>query len=307
MKKVSIVIPVYRNVKSLPELFIRISNVIDVECHQYEFEFIFVDDGSDDGSFDELLKFKLNRTNVVIIRFSRNFGQVAALTAGYRAATGEAVISLSADLQEPIEMIPQIIQEWNNGHDIVICYRKKRNDGFVRNVTSRIFYKLIKISNPLMPAGGFDFLLLGRKALDEFNKIRTKNRFFQGDVLWLGFDVKFLPYERAERKLGQSQWSLTRRMKYFTDGILNTAYWPIRLMSIIGVVCAILGFSYAGAVLYARLLNQTPFKGYAPIVILILIIGGFVMIMLGIIGEYICRIYDELKGNPSYVIKDIKK
>jgi polyisoprenyl-phosphate glycosyltransferase len=304
MKKISFVIPVFRNEQSIDILFNKIKSLFDDVLAIYDYEFVFVDDGSDDNSLAELLKLKSVFSKIKIISFSRNFGQTAALNAGFRDARGDIVISLSADLQEPIDLIPQMIQNWEMGNEIVICYRVNRNDGFIRNSTSKFFYKLIKLSNPLMPTGGFDFLLLGQKALPEFNRLNQKNKFFQGDVLWLGFSVKFIPYERLERIHGKSQWSLSKRIKYFIDGILNTAYWPIRLMSFLGFLFAFGGFIYALIVAYARFVNETPFKGYAPIVILLLIIGGLIMMMLGIMGEYLWRIYDETKQRPPYIIKE---
>lgn len=304
MKKISFIIPVYRNEGSIAILYDLIEKLFIKELKQYNYECIFINDGSDDTSLDVLLKIKAKSKKLIIINLSRNFGQVSASLAGFRESTGDVLISLSADLQEPIEMIPKMVSEWENGNDLVICYRSKRNDGIFRNLSSHFFYRLIKISNPLMPVGGFDFFLLSNQVLKEFNKLNQTNRFFQGDLLWLGFNIKFIPYERLNRIHGKSQYNLSKRIKYFIDGILNTAYWPIRMMSFFGFIFAFLGFIYALIVIYARLINETPFKGYAPIVILILIIGGLLMIMLGVIGEYVWRIYDETKQRPHYIVKN---
>jgi polyisoprenyl-phosphate glycosyltransferase len=304
MKTLSFVIPVYRNEKTVSLAYENVKGLFSKELSSYQYEFVFINDGSDDNSLSALLQLRETDKQVRIISFARNFGQTPALIAGYREAKGDAVINLAADLQEPVELIIQMVAEWEKGDDIVICYRQQRNDGFVRNMTSRFFYRLIKLSNPRMPSGGFDFMLMDRKAVNEFNRLNERNRFFQGDVLWLGFGIKFIPYERLQRTIGKSQWTLSKRMKYFIDGILNTAYWPIRMMSFLGILFAFIGFVYALVVVYARIVNATPFKGYAPIVILILIIGGLVMLMLGIIGEYIWRIYDEAKKRPQYIIKE---
>jgi dolichol-phosphate mannosyltransferase len=304
MKTISFVIPVYRNEKTVVSTYENIKDLFSKELSFYQYEFIFINDGSDDHSLEELLNLREKDKQVKIISFTRNFGQTPAIIAGYREVKGDAAICLSADLQEPLEQISVMVAEWEKSNEIVICYRQQRNDGFVRDVTSRFFYRLIKFSNPRMPSGGFDFFLLDIKAVNEFNKLNERNRFFQGDVLWLGFNVKFIPYERLQRTLGKSQWPLPKRIKYCIDGILNTSYWPIRMMSFLGILFAFLGFIYALYVVYARIVNATPFKGYAPIVILILIIGGLVMLMLGIIGEYIWRIYDEAKKRPQYIIKE---
>ena len=305
MKKIiTFIIPVYRNELSLAILHNKIELIFSNTLIDYNYQFVFVDDGSDDKSLNELLKLKSEFGKIKIISFSRNFGQRAAIIAGYKEAEGDVFINLSADLQEPIELIPQMIKEWENGSEIVICYKVKRNDKFIVNLTSKIFYKLIRVSLPQMPDGGFDFILLDKKAVNEFNKLKQNNRYYQGEILRLGFNVKFIPSERLERKHGKSQWSFSKRFSYFIDAILNTAYWPIRLMSFLGFLFAFLGFIYAIVVVYARIVNETPFKGYAPIVILLLIIGGLIMLMLGVIGEYVWRIFDETKQRPEYIIKE---
>ena len=304
MKKISIIIPVFRNENALSITYKQIADLFQSELKNYDYEFIFVDDGSDDNSFNELIELREKDVKVKVICFSRNFGQVPAIIAGCRAASGDLGISLSADLQEPVEMIPQMVREYENGSDVVICYRKTRNDGLLREFTSNIFYKLIRTSNPLVPNGGFDFFLLEKKAMAELNNLNERHRFFQGDILWLGFSVKFLPYDRLKRTIGKSQWSLSKRIKGFIDGILNTCYWPIRMMSLLGLLFAFSGFGYAVFIAYARFINKTPFIGYAPIIITILIVGGLLMLMLGIISEYIWRIFDEVKKRPSYIIKE---
>ena len=304
MKKITFIIPVYRNEQSLAILFKKIVTLFEHDLANYDYQVVFIDDGSDDGSLNELLKLKSEFDKIKIISFSRNFGQRAAHTAGYRNSEGDLYINLSADLQEPIELIPQMVKEWENGNEIVICYKVKRNDKFIVNLTSKIFYTLIRVSLPQMPDGGFDFILLDKKVVDEYNKLKQRNRYYQGEILGLGYNVKFIPSERLERKHGKSQWSFSKRFSYFIDAILNTAYWPIRLMSFLGFLFAFLGFIYAIVVVYARIVNETPFKGYAPIVILLLIIGGLIMLMLGVIGEYVWRIFDETKQRPEYIIKE---
>jgi dolichol-phosphate mannosyltransferase len=158
--------------------------------------------------------------------------------------------------------------------------------------------------NPNMPKGGFDFMLLDQKAVAVLNQLDERNRFFQGDVLWLGFSTAFVPYKRNKRTIGKSQWTLTKKLKYFIDGLLNTSYVPIRLMSLLGILFSLIGFGYALVIAYNRLMHNTPFNGWAPIMILILIIGGLIMLMLGIIGEYVWRTYDETRKRPLYIIKD---
>ncbi len=300
--KLSFVIPVFRNEGSITPTYQKLCEL--VQSMQLDYELIFINDGSDDNSLNELIALHEKDSNVKVLSFSRNFGQVPALIAGWREVTGDAVISMSADLQDPIELIEEIIVKWKAGNEIVICHRNDREDSFIANKASLIFYKLMKYVNPKMPKGGFDFLLIDKKALDVLNQIDERNRFFQGDVLWLGFNVAYIPYNRLKRTIGKSQWTLSKKLKYFLDGLLNTSYMPIRVMSLLGIVFSLLGFVYAIVIAYNRLMHNTPFDGWAPIMILILIIGGLIMLMLGIIGEYVWRTYDETRKRPIYIIKD---
>jgi glycosyltransferase involved in cell wall biosynthesis len=300
--KLSFVIPVFRNEGSIFLTYEKVANLLSKLS--LEAEFIFVNDGSDDNSLEELISLHHKDVKVKVISFSRNFGQVPAIIAGLKEVTGDAVVVMSADLQEPIELIEGMISKWKSGNEIVIGHRIDREDGFIANKASNIFYKLMKYVNPKMPEGGFDFILIDRKALNILNQIDERNRFFQGDILWLGFNTAFIPYTRLKRTIGKSQWTLSKKLKYFLDGLLNTSYIPIRLMSLLGICFSCFGFLYAIIIAYNRWVNETPFDGWAPIMILILIIGGLTMLMLGIIGEYVWRTYDETRKRPIYIIKD---
>ncbi|CAM3382437.1 Glycosyltransferase 2-like domain-containing protein [Flavobacterium longum] len=300
--KISFVIPVFRNEGSIIPTYEVLCSLLTKLSADYEF--VFVNDGSDDGSMAQLLSLHENDTKVKVLSFSRNFGQVAAVIAGLKEVTGDAVVVMSADLQEPIALIEDMVAKWQAGNDIVICHRIDREDGFIANNTSRIFYKMMQYANPTMPKGGFDFVLIGRKPLEALNQLDERNRFFQGDILWLGFSTVFIPYSRLKRTIGKSQWTLSKKLKYFIDGLLNTSYIPIRLISLLGMCFSVIGFLYALVIVYNRIINNTPFVGWAPIMITLLIIGGLIMLMLGIIGEYVWRTYDETRKRPLYIIKD---
>ena len=275
------------------------------ECHlDLNFEIILVNDGSDDGSWEEIQDISQHNPRIKALSFSRNFGQVPAIIAGAQHCSGDAAVIMSADLQDPVSLITEMISAWKANSQIVVCHRMDREDSVIANATSAMFYRFMKIANPKMPKGGFDFVLLDRASIDVFASIDERNRFFQGDILWMGFNVRFIPYKRIKRTIGKSQWSFGKKLKYFIDGALNTSYIPIRFMSVVGIVTAMIGFFYALIVGYARFIDKVPFKGYAPIVILILIIGGLLMIMLGIIGEYIWRIYDETRKRPLFIVKE---
>lgn len=300
--KLSFVIPVFRNAGSIVPTYEKLMALF-LQL-QLDHEFIFVNDGSDDCSIEELLSLHDKDFRVKVISFSRNFGQVPAVIAGLKVVSGEAVVIMSADLQEPVELIGEMIAKWKAGNEIVIGHRVDREDSFIANKASIVFYRLMRYVNPKMPKGGFDFMLIDQKALQVLNQIDERNRFFQGDVLWLGFSTAFIPYCRMKRPIGKSQWTLSKKLKYFIDGLLNTSYAPIRIMSLLGICFSFFGFLYAILIAYNRFINNTPFDGWAPIMILILIIGGLIMLMLGIIGEYVWRTYDETRKRPLYIIKD---
>jgi polyisoprenyl-phosphate glycosyltransferase len=304
MKTVSFAIPVYRNQGSLRLTYEKIDALFKSKLSALEYEIVFVDDGSDDNSLKELLEIHENDRRVKIVSFSRNFGQLAALNAGLNLVTGDCSVVMSADLQDPVELVEGMVSEWEKGSEIVIGHRIDREDDVFSKFASRVFYSIMRVFLPKLPSGGFDFCLLDRKCVDEMNKIREKNKFFQGDIVSLGFNVKFIPYKRLKRTIGRSQWTLAKKVKFFLDSIISTSYVPLRFMSFLGFLTSLMGVLYGAAIVYSRMVNQTPFTGWAPIMILLLVIGGVIMLMLGIIGEYIWRIYDEVKKRPTYIIKD---
>lgn len=304
MRLLSFILPVFRNKGSIRITCEKISDLMRESHTDLDFEIILINDGSDDGSWEEINQVCELNTSTKALSFSRNFGQVPAIIAGAQYCKGDAAIIMSADLQDPVSLISEMIAAWKESSQIAVCYRMDREDSALANLTSAVFYRFMKIANPMMPKGGFDFVLLDRAAIDVFAAIDERNRFFQGDILWMGFNIRFIPYKRMKRTIGKSQWSFGKKLKYFIDGALNTSYMPIRFMSIVGISIAFIGFIYALVVIYARMINQIPFKGYAPIVILILVIGGMIMIMLGIIGEYLWRIYDETRKRPIYIVKE---
>lgn len=307
MKKISVVIPVYNNEGSLKILYDRLVSTIKGYNNAFTYELIFINDGSKDKSFSVLKTIQEGDPSVVLINFSRNFGQMAGILAGWKYATGDAVINISADLQDPPEQIEKMLREWENNNEIVINYRESRDDEVSSALTSKLAYKLFRYSLPNLPPGGFDYALLDRKAMDAINSITEKNRFYQGDILWIGFTIKYLPYIRQKREHGKSAYNFVKRFGNFMSAFLNVSYFPIRLMSFIGFLTATTGFIYSLTILFAYYFHKTPFQGWAPIMMILLIVGGLIMIMLGIIGEYIWRIYDEVKYKPNYIIKDIFK
>jgi len=305
MKRISFVIPVFRNERAVTMTYRQIRQVLAGDLPNYAYEVVFIDDGSDDGSLEELLAIRRADENVRVVSFTRNFGQMAAILAGFKQAAGDLLIQLSADLQDPISLVPQMVAEYERGSEVVACHREHREDGVSRQLTSRALYGILRLSYPQIPAGGFDYILLDRKVVDAFNAVEVRNRFFQGDILWFGYKTTFIPYTRMKREIGKSQYTFAKRLKNSLDAILDSSYLPIRFISLVGVLTAFVGFLYAVDIVYGRLRHDIPFTGWAPIMILILVIGGVLMLMLGIIGEYVWRIYDEVKGKPNYVVRRV--
>jgi len=305
MKCLSFVIPVYRNERAVTLTYRQIRQLCAADLARYSYEIVFVDDGSDDGSLDELLEIRAADPHVRIVSFTRNFGQMAAILAGFKHASGDLVVLLSADLQDPVSLVPEMIAEHERGSEVVVCHRQHREDAWSSRLASRALYAVLRLSLPQIPAGGFDYILLDRKVVDAFNAVDVRNRFFQGDILWFGYKTTFIPYTRVKRAIGRSQYTFPKRLKNSLDAILDSSYLPIRFISVVGVVTAFAGFLYAIDIVYGRLRHDIPFTGWAPIMILILVIGGLLMLMLGIIGEYIWRIYDEVRGKPNYVVRKV--
>ncbi len=301
---VSVIVPVYMNEGSLLDTHKSIVSTLAKVSSKWDFEIVYINDGSKDNSLKTLLEIKKTDSHVKLINFTRNFGQVAAIYAGFKYAKGDVVINISADMQDPTELMIQMLEKWEHGSSVVICTRTGREEGLLRQIPSKIFYSLMKIGVPQMPEGGFDYFLLDKTVYKEMEKLDDKHSFLQGDILWFSYNISFIGYKRLKRTAGKSQWSLSKRLKYFIDGLLSTSYLPIRAMTYLGLVTSFLGFGYAIIVIITWSLGETPFKGYAPILIVILLTSGLIMIMLGIIGEYQWRIYDEIRKRPRFIVKD---
>ncbi len=302
--KISFVVAVYHNEGALSKTHEKIQSVFSNELTHHEYEIVFIDDGSKDGSLREILNLREQDHRVKVITFTRNFGQMAAMLAGFREATGEAVINISADLQDPVELIPQMVEKWQGGAEIVICYRADRSDTLFAKLFSRFAYSVLRMSHPQIPAGGFDFVLMDRKVMDAFNAIDVRHRYFQGDLLWTGYRTSFIPYARLKRTIGKSQYNFAKKLKNFIDAVLDASYLPIRFISLVGLITSALGVLYSVTIVISWLRGETPFEGWAPIMIVILLVGGLIMVMLGVIGEYVWRINEEVRKRPNYVVRD---
>ena len=305
MKKISFAIPVFNNQGSLKPTYISIVELFSNQLKDYEFEIWFTNDGSTDNSLFELHEIRKKDKRVKVINFSKNFGQVAATIAAQRSAVGDAVVTISADQQDPIDKVFNMVVAWEKGNDIVICYRNKREKGFLNSITSRIHYTILRAhTSSMMPLGGFDYYLLDRKPLTSLNSINDSIRGLPYDIFSLGYGIYLIPYSRGIRSAGTSQYSLYKRLRDFWNAFISFSNWPIRLMGVLGFIFFISSIIYSFSITYAWLTKNTPFEGWAPLMILILLIGGILMLMFSIVGEYILRIYTEVKKRPNYIIKD---
>jgi glycosyltransferase involved in cell wall biosynthesis len=302
-KLVSIVLPVFRNAESLVQMHTEITKVAAERFPECGLEIVFVDDGSDDDSWDVISNLRrADPGRVSAHRLTRNFGQLSAMIAGYRLAQGDAVVSISADLQDPPELIGDMVEKWLAGDDIVIANRAGRSDGRFSAATSRLAYGYARRSTPGIPEGGFDYFLMSRRAVDLLLQFKGRFRFLQGDLLWLGLPTSFIPYVRRERPHGKSGYSFSKRLSNFTDLIIDSSYGPIKTMSRVGFIAAFVGFIYLITILIVGLTGGAPFEGWAPIMVTILILNGSMMVMLGIIGEYLWRIHDQIRERPMHIV-----
>jgi len=301
--KISFIVAVYQNKGAVSLTYEKIKDVFAEALQEDDYEIVFVDDGSTDGSLDEIIGLQQADPKVRVVTFTRNFGQMAAILAGMSEATGDTVINISADLQDPATLIPQMVEKWKSGDEIVICHRVYRADDLAARLCSRFAYGVLRMALPQMPEGGFDFVLMDRKVVDVFNSIDVRHRFFQGDLLWTGYRTSLIPYVRQARTIGKSQYNFSKKLQNFLDALLDASYLPIRFISAAGFVTAGLGVLYALSIVGAWLFGATPFTGWAPIMIVLLLVSGMIMVMLGVIGEYIWRINEEVRKRPNYVIR----
>jgi dolichol-phosphate mannosyltransferase len=304
----SIVIPVYCNQGSLEKTYDKLREEVIAHNKEKSYEIIFVDDGSYDSSFVELTVLRSrDPEHVKLIKLTRNFGQVAAITAGYHLAHGECVINISADMQDPPALINDMLDAYfNENFEIVICTREAREETLFRTITSKIFYKIIKkLSFNNMPIGGFDFVLISEKVKKIILSKQEANAFWQGQILWTGINIKFIPYRRVKREIGASKWTTTKKMKYLIDGIMAYSYLPLRIMTVTGLIVSILGFIYAIVIFIAKFFGGVPTQGWAPLMIILLVLSGIQMLMLGIVGEYLWRTLDQVRNRPTYIIDKI--
>lgn len=306
MKTLSIIIPVFCNAETLHELFKRLLKVQEIlESKGVGVEFICVDDGSRDDSLKILLELKESHKNIKVIKLTRNFGAVFCTKAGIRHVEGDAFVVIAADLQDPPDLIPQMVDQWLAGGKFIICERITRDDPRITRFFAAIYYLMVRcLVIPNFPRGGFDIALMDKVFLPYFIN-SSKNIFPPILSFWIGYKPQVIKYHRPKRESGSSKWTLGKKVSSFLDVMLGFSIKPIRLISLIGVFVAFTSFIYGGSVIIGAWFNQIDVPGFATIVAMITFLLGLIILMLGFIAEYLWRIYDEVNKRPESVIDQV--
>lgn len=300
----SIVIPVYNEEEIIATTHARVKAVMAGLSEDYEI--VYVNDGSSDGTLPVLKGLCETDPAMRIIDFSRNFGHQIAISAGMDNAEGEAVVVMDADLQDPPEIIPQMIEKWKEGYEVVYGRRTKREgESMFKKLTASLFYRILKGSTSVdIPLDTGDFRLMDRRVIDTMRSIREKNRFVRGLVSWVGFRQTSVGFSRDRRMAGKTKYPLSKMVKFALDGIISFSTAPLKLASWLGFLISGASFIYILVIAYEKLFTTRTVAGWASLASINLFFNGIILIILGIIGEYIGRIYDETKNRPLYIIRE---
>lgn len=306
MKKISIIVPVYFNEQSLLPLFERLQDLEQkLLLKKVALELLFVDDGSGDNSLQELHKIKVKRPETKIIKLTRNFGVIQAVKTALKYVTGDCYLSIAADLQDPPELIVDMVDEWLKGSKFVILVRKSRQDPPLKKLFARVYYKLLRMFvDRNYPRGGFDVALMDRTMFTMLQN-SSKNMYIPLYAYWTGFQPKVIHYDRQERQFGKSRFTFAKSVKAFLDAILGFSIVPIRLISSIGIFISFISFGYGTFVVINALMGKITTPGFAAIASLISFLSGLIIVMLGVIGEYLWRIFDEVNKRPEAVVEEV--
>lgn len=309
MKLISYVLPIHNEEGNIELLHRTLSQVIETEASVYKFEIIYINDGSTDDSLKKLQEVQQIDSRVTIINFARNFGHQLAVTAGLDNAQGDAVIIMDSDLQDPPKISLELIQKWEKGFDVVYAQRRSRKDTVFKRVTASGFYwTLQKLAEIEIPRNTGDFRLIDRKVVNALGQFHEHNRFLRGLVSYVGFKQTAVLFDRDERHSGTTGYPLRKMLKFAGDGILSFSVFPLKLISRIGYTISALSFFGIIYALAVKLIDPSKVvPGWTFIVIAILLVGGMQLIMLGVLGSYIGRIYTESQNRPLYIIESITK
>ncbi len=298
----SIIVPVYNEISCIDELYKRMTQVMDSTGETWEL--ILVDDGSTDGSTDSIKAYADKDDRVRPVIFARNFGHQIAVTAGLDYSRGKAVVIIDADLQDPPEVILDLIKKWQEGYQVVYAVRSERaGESWFKTFTASLFYRLIfKITDVKIPLDTGDFRLMDRSVVDVLNKMREKHRFLRGMSAWVGFKQIGVSYKRQARFAGETKYPLKKMLKLALNAITSFSYFPLQLATYLGFIAAGISILAIPVVIVTRIIGTQAFFGQATTLIAVLFLGGVQLISLGILGEYVGRVYDEVKGRPLYIV-----
>lgn len=298
-------IPVFNEDESIPLFFRTTSQVLDNA--QLSFEMIFVNDGSVDDTHACLLEMARGNDGIRVVNLSRNFGKEVALTAGIDHCIGDVIIPMDVDLQDPPELIPLFVERWRDGYDVVYGARNSRKqDSYSKRASATWFYRIFnRLANVRIPEDAGDFRLLDRRVADVVRQMPERNRFMKGIFSWAGFRTTSISYDRPQRAVGATKWNYWRLWNLALEGIVNFSSAPLRVWSYLGATIALLSFAYGAFIVLRTLILGIDLPGYASLMAAILFLGGMQILSVGIIGEYISRIFTEVKARPMYVVESI--
>ncbi|TFB12832.1 glycosyltransferase [Candidatus Marinimicrobia bacterium MT.SAG.4] len=302
---ISVVIPVYNSQESLEELHRRLTHVL--QAYGSEYEIIFINDGSKDNSGEVIAELRRKDNYVKFIDLSRNFGAQAAISAGLKYASGDAVAIMDDDLQDPPELLPHFLDKMKDGYEVIYGIIKGRKENVIIRASYYLFYRILsRLSKIEVPLDAGDFCVISRKVVNAMNRMPESNRYLRGLRSWVGFRQIGIEYERAKRHSGKSGYSLGGYFRFALDGIFSFSYAPLRLATIAGFTIAILSFIIGFKAIIPKILGNQAVPGFPALFVAITFIGGVQLITIGLIGEYVARIYDETKKRPHYVINNMK-
>lgn len=304
MPQISVILPFHNESDGVHRLLQRLYPVLSQSGMSYEI--ICIDDGSSDNTFLSLVHERQFDQRLKIVRFARNFGKETALTCGLHLAAGDVAITMDSDLQHPPEVIPDLIEKWRGGYQIVYATRNSRDtDGCFRRALSRAFYALFRsIADIEMPLGAGDFCLINRQAIDAINALPERNRFMKGLTAWVGFKQGTVPFDVGPRGSGHTSWSFFRLLRFAIDGLSGFSTLPLRIWTWCGALVSFAALAYAGYLVFETLIYGNPVPGFASLMVGILFLGGLQLLSLGMMGEYLARIFTEVKARPLYLISE---
>jgi glycosyltransferase involved in cell wall biosynthesis len=301
---IAIVVPLFNERDNLRRFYEEVTAVMR-SLREYDWEFVFVDDGSRDGSFEVLTALRAHDEGVLALRFPRNFGSHVAIAAGIDYCHGDAAIVMAADLQDPPALIREFVERWRSGYDVVWGARTGRDDGALRSRAMGMFYRLVRrFAIPTYPQGGTgSFCLISRPVIEAFRQCTERNRLTFGLIAWSGFRETSVPYHRPRRLIGSSSWTVRRMVRAAIDTFISFSSLPIRLISLLGLLVSFLSFVFGFYVVVNALVFGTRVQGWTSVMLAVLVLGGVQLLMIGVLGEYLQRILDEARARPLYIVE----